>query len=157
MGNSDQLVDIVRQLKVAIQQAQLKTPGIRISRADVELKTTLTGGAGVDARFQVLEVTGKYTGTEIQTLQMTLTPHPPALELMSPMSDGLVDAIAAISAGAAAAAAEAPKFDLKAARITLNIGVDRAGKVLIFVGGSVESSNYHTLTLFIGDDEAARP
>jgi hypothetical protein len=149
MGSADQLIDIVRQLKRAIQEAQSQTPDITMTSATVELKTTLSGGPGMDVSFHALELSGAYTHSEIQTLTISLTPHPPAIELMSPISDQLIDAIAAISSAAREAAVSEPRFDLQDATITLNIGVDKQGKAMIIVGGSAASSNYHTLTLSV--------
>lgn len=119
----------------------------KLTSATVELKTTLSGGPGVDASFHALQLSGSYTHSEIQTLTISLTPRPPAIELMSPVSDQLIDAIAAISSAAREAAVSEPKFDLQEATISLNIGVDKQGNAMIIVGGSADSSNYHTLTL----------
>jgi hypothetical protein len=149
MSSSDQLISIVRQLKKAIQEAQLRTPDVTVTNAEVELKTTLSGGPGMDLTFHALELSGSYTRSEVQTLTISLTPHPPAMELMSPVSDQLVDAIAAISSAAREAAVSEPRFDLQHATIALNIGVDKQGKAMIVVGGSADSSNYHTLTLSV--------
>lgn len=146
-GSSDQLISIVRQLKSAIQQAQLQTPDVTVASAEVELKTTLSGGPGVDLTYQALKLSGSYSRSQIQTLTISLTPNPPAIQLLSPISDQLVDAIASISSTAREAVTSEPKFDLQDATIVLNIGVDKQGKAMVIIGGSVDSSNYHTLTL----------
>lgn len=149
MSSSDQLADVVRQLKKAIQEAQLRTPDIVVARADLQIKTTLSGGPGVDFSFHALELSGSYVRSQVQTLTMSLTPRPPAMELMSPVSDQLADAIAAISTAAREAAVSEPAFDLQDATIELNIGVDKQGKAMIIAGGTVDSANYHTLTLHV--------
>ncbi len=149
MNSSDQFADVVRQLKKAIQEAQLRAPDIVVTRADLQLKTTLSGGPGVDVSFHALELSGSYVRSQVQTLTMSLTPHPPAIELMSPVSDQLADAIATISSAARDAAVSEPRFDLQDATIELNIGVDKHGKAMVIAGGTVDSANYHTLTLHV--------
>jgi hypothetical protein len=155
MSGSDELVDVVSQLKEAIQRAQEQTPGVQVTSAQIQLKTTMSGGPGVDLTFHALQLSGSYSRSQVQTLTVTLTPRPPALELMSPVSDQLADAIAAISSAARQAAVSEPKFDLQDATIELNIGVDKQGKAMIIAGGSVESSNYHVLTLTVKSANAA--
>ncbi len=144
---SEEIVALVRDLKSAIQQAQLQTPDIVVTRAELELKATLTKGPGVEAKFQALELSGHYTRSEIQTLNLSLTPKPPAVRAFSPVSDQLADAIATISFAAREAANSNPKFDLQESSVSLNIGVDKGGKAMVIVGGTAESSNYHTLKL----------
>jgi hypothetical protein len=147
--SSDQLVTIVQQLKKAIQEAQLRTPDITVATAQIQLKTTLSGGPGVDFSFHALEISGNYTHSEIQTLTISLTPHPATIEIMAPVADQLVEAIASISSAAREAAVSEPRFDLQGATIDLNVGIDKEGKAMIVIGGSAASSNYHTLTLTV--------
>lgn len=149
VNSSDQLVSIVQQLKKAIQEAQLRTPDVTVTTAEIQLKTTLSAGPGVDFSFHALEISGSYTHSEIQTLTISLTPHPPAMEIMAPVTDQLVDAIASISSAAREAAVSEPRFDLQSATVDLNVGVDKEGKAMIVIGGSAASSNYHTLTLTV--------
>lgn len=148
--NTDALIALVNDVKTAIQHAQDQTPDVAVTKAELELKTTFSGGAGVDWKIAALELSGKYTQSEVQTLHLVLTPQQSRLVPFSKVSDRLADAIAAISSAAKAAADSQPSFTLEASTVTLNLGVDKGGKAMIVAGGSAASSNYHTLTLTIG-------
>jgi hypothetical protein len=144
------IVSLVSDIKRAIQNAQLQTPDLLVTQADLEIKTTSTAGLRVGGfKWGPVELGGSYTQTQIQTVHMTLTPAPAVIELMSPPTDALTEAIASISAAAREAALAEPRFVLKEATICLNVGIDADGKLTIVVGGEAGSNNVHELKLTV--------
>ena len=143
----DALVSAASDIKTAIQNAQVLTPDIMITKAQIQLKTTLEAGPNASFKLGPVEIGGKYTSSEIQTLSLSLTPLPKAVALMSAASDALTQGIVAVSRAATLAASSEPAFGLDEATVDLNFGTDKSGKVTFVVGGEGESTNTHTMTL----------
>jgi hypothetical protein len=144
---SDALVQLVQDVKTAIQDAQEQTPDILVTKAELTLKTTTEAGPGLDIKLGPVEIGGHYTTTEIQTLTLVLVPMPKVVALMSPAADALTASIVAINAAAREAARAEPRFGLDAATVSLNLGIDKGGKVTAVFGGGINANNLHTLTL----------
>lgn len=141
------LQDLIRDVKLAIQNAQLRTPDIIVTKAELEIKTTLSGGPGIEGKIGPVEISGQYSKSQIQTLSLVLVPKPSAIELMGPRTDSLTDAIALISSAAREAAASEPRFALNEATVELNFAVDKSGKAMFIVGADISTTNTHTLVL----------
>jgi hypothetical protein len=145
--NSVVLVDLVHDIKMAIQNAQKQAPDILITKAECSLKTTLSKGPKGALKLGPVEIGGKYVRTEIQTLSLKLVPILSTVDLMSPASDALTQGIAAISKAANDAASSEPRFGLDEATVDINFGVDASGSITVFGGGEVSDQNVHTLKL----------
>jgi hypothetical protein len=152
--NVNAVIQLVNEVKKAILEAQ-RRPGvknIKVTRVDLELKTTLTkevdaGGKITPSWLPVpLEPSGKISGASTQTIPLSLVPEP-VLELMGAVSDELADAIEMIAKGTEAAASSSPAFDLAEATASLNIGTTQEGKIVVFVGAGGQSDTTHTVRL----------
>jgi hypothetical protein len=146
-ASTNELVHLVQELKRAIQSAQSRTPDIVVVRAELEIKTTTAAGPSGSIKWGPVEIDGHYTESQIQTLCLALTPVPKSLTLMKPAADALVDAIASISAAAHESISTEPRFSLEQGLISLNIGIDKGGKLSVVTGGGINSNNVHTLNL----------
>ena len=143
----DALVKLVQDIKQAIQDAQIETPDIIVTKATLEVKTTTESGPNAGFKLGPVEIGLHYTETQIQTMTLVLTPIAKVVELMSPPADALTMAITAVSAAAQEAARAEPRFGLQEATVSLNIGLDKGGKLTAVVGGGISANNVHTLTL----------
>jgi len=143
----DALVSAVKDIKSAIQNAQEQTPEIIISKATLELKTTLTAGPNASFKLGPVEFGGKYTSSQIQTLSLTLIPIPKVVELYGPAADALTQGIIAVSLAAKEAASAEPAFGLDEATVELNFGTDASGKVTFVIGAEGDNGTTHTMTL----------
>jgi hypothetical protein len=143
----DALVSAVSDIKAAIQNAQQLTPDILISKAELDLKTTLEAGPNASFKLGPVEFGGKYTASQVQTLSLKLTPAPRLVEPKSLASDALTAGIVAVNLAAKAAASSAPAFGLDEATVEINFGTDKSGKVTFIIGGEGESTNTHTMKL----------
>lgn len=141
------LVDLVKEIKTAIQDAQGQNPEILIAKAECELKTGLVAGPSGFIELGPIKIGGKYAESEIQTLSLSLTPVPPTVELFGRAADALTQGIAAISKAATEAASSAPRFGLDGATVEIKFGVDANGKIEFVIGGGVERNTAHTLKL----------
>jgi len=144
---TNELVDLIRSIKYAVQNAQLRTPEITIDKAELELKTVFSGGVSAAAKLGPVDLGGTYSDSEIQTLSPALVPAPPDVKLMSPASDRLTEAIVAVSNAARAAATSEPRFELSEATVEIKFGVDKTGKAQVFIGADIALSRSNTLTL----------
>jgi hypothetical protein len=151
--NGNTIVDLIQQVKSAIRHAEDRSPDkkLAVTQVDLEIKTTFKKEIEADGKVSWLpipiELTAHHTQSEIQTLSLTLVPLKTAAVLMGTVADELADAIEAIRAGLEEAAESYPPFNLKDASISLNIGTTTDGKVMVIVGGEVDSENAHTVKL----------
>jgi hypothetical protein len=143
----DALVAAVQEIKTAIQNAQLQTPEIVVTKAAVVIKTTLTGGPNATLKLGPVEIGAKYSLSQIQTLSLTLTPAPKEIELFGTMSDALTSGIVAICNAAREAAISEPPFSLEEATVEVNFTTDSSGKVTFVLGGEIGHEVTHTLRL----------
>jgi hypothetical protein len=146
-SSAAELVKLVQELKLAIQNAQSRTTDLIVSRAELEIKTTTTIGPSGALKWGPVEIDGHYTESQIQTLCLALTPMPKPVRLMKPTADALADAIASISAAVHESVSTEPKFGLDEGTVSLNIVVEKGGKLSVVAGGGINSNNVHTLTL----------
>lgn len=153
--NAEAVIQLVNEVKKAILEAQQR-PGaknIKVTKVDLELKSTFTkeGEGGITDKITSwipipIELSGKISQASTDTISLSLVPEP-ALELYGEVSDELADAIEVIAKGADAAAQSSPTFGLTEATVSLNIGWTKEGKVVVLVGGEVQSDVAHTAKL----------
>ncbi len=145
------MADLVKQMKLAIQQAHgsLDEGGIRISKVDIEIKTALelSGEAGLTLKIVPVDLSGKYERSEVQTITLSMVPEPPSVDLMAPVSDELKGAIEVVSKAVQEASASKPAFGLTEATVGLNIGVTKDGSIKVLVGGKARETSTHSIKL----------
>lgn len=161
--SSDQgtaIVDLVRQIKMAIRNAEDRDPDklLAVRRVDLELRTTFKKAAGLDGKFSwvpvPVELSLQYARSEVQTISLSLVPAEGPV-LMASVADELCEAVSAVRKGVEEAAGTPPEFSLKEACIALNIGISREGKVQIIAEGGGVSENTHTVKLILAPPDDA--
>jgi hypothetical protein len=142
-------VRLVREVKGAILETadDLAAQGLQVRQVDLELKTRLARQFGGALRVKIIELSGQVAKEEVQTIMISLVPRPEALRLMGPVSEELRESVEVISSAVREAAQSAPIFDLDSASVSLEVGVERSGKVSVFLEGSGKRGNTHTITL----------
>ena len=153
--NADAVVTLVNEVKRAVLEAQQR-PGVRnvikVTKVDLELKSTFDKGLLVGGKFSWLpipiELSGKVSQASTQTISMSLVPEPArALKSIVPLSEELADTIELIAKGTEAAAKSSPIFGLSEATASINIGTTKEGKIVVFVGREGQSVTTHTIKL----------
>jgi hypothetical protein len=145
----DLAVRLVQEVKGAVTtvQPELERDGLAIDQVDLEMKTTMTKEADGGFTFKIVDLEGSYSKEDTKTLDISFTPKPQELDLLAPVEEELLQAIAAISRAAKEAAQTAPAFDLSDASVAFDVAIHEHGKVKVFVGGAVDRERAHTVTL----------
>jgi hypothetical protein len=142
-------IGLVREMKSAIARAdgELRKNELKITRVELELKTVIEKSGGGGISISVVEIDGDVTRTDSNTLTLTLVPSKRGVQLMSPPSDQLVDAILATASAAWEAADSPPAFDLQEATVSIEVGVTAEGKIKVIAHGGASRDHGHTMTI----------
>lgn len=142
-------LDLVRDVKEAVQYSQklLEQGGITISRVDLKLKTILERIGGAKFKIRPIEISGQYAKTDIETINLSLIPKVPDIELMGSVDEPLYGAIEAINSAVQEAASSAPAFEFAEATVTLDVGITKEGTVAVVAGVKGKKVTTHTVTL----------
>lgn len=147
------IVELVQQVKAAIQGVQAASSGSRISitKVGLELKTVLKRELSGEAKLQIipLGVAGGQHQEQIQVIGITLVPRPVTKGVAGSVAEELAEAIGLIRTAVKEAAESPPAYGLEEATVSLSFGVTKKGKIAIFVGGAIESACQQTVKLTI--------
>lgn len=148
------LEKIVCEIKEAIVAAEekLDAHGIEVSKVELEIHSSFSEdpSAAVDLNIGPIKIGGgaTYSKKNVTKVKLSLVPEKSELELMSPVSDGLTNAIETIVKGIQFSAEQEPKFDLEEASAELSFTVSEKDEIkIIGIGASAESIEVHRLTL----------
>lgn len=145
--------DLVREVKLAVQQAEsdLRNSDIRIAKVELEIKARLEGSvsAGLKLSIVPIDVSAKTDRSEIQTITLELVPEPASIELFATVSDELRSAIRLVCTTADQASATHPAFDLTKATIGLRLGVTSDGNIKVVLGGAVKEETIQEVRLVL--------
>jgi hypothetical protein len=150
MDLDERIVELVREVKSAIVAADTggDNGGMTVSRVDLELKTTFSGGIGGEAKvFKLVDIGASVSRAQVQTISLSLVPRAGAVELMHSVDEELKEGIEVVKSAVREAASSAPAFDLREATVSVNMTVDAEGKVRIFFGPEGKWENVHSATL----------
>jgi Trypsin-co-occurring domain 2 len=151
---------IVAQIKRAILALEEDTPAggssLSITSADLTLNAVVTKDVGGNLKFKLF---GHDFGAGVdlskadtQTIELKLTPVPDEAVVfgIEEVSTKLVNAMRAIRASVAKAAASPPRFDLDEASIELNFQIDKDGTIDFILAGEAKTTNVQTIKLALG-------
>lgn len=147
------IVDLIRQIKTAIRQAEDRDPDkkLAVAKVDLEIKATFKKEIGASGKITWLpvpiELSAHYKQAEIQTISMTLVPDQGPVLMGRGVADELADAIQVVRIGVEEAARTTPPFVLKEAVVSLNIASTSDGKVQVVAGGGIDAENTHLVKL----------
>lgn len=144
-------VTFIQHVKSALNSAadQLQEEGLGITQVDLDLQTTVTKEGGAEFSVKLVSLDASREEADVSTISLTLVPRPAPrrdADLLE-VPDELRDAIAAIAYASREASATAPSMALKAATVTLAVGMTTEGKVSVVLKGSHSRENLHTLRI----------
>lgn len=151
---------IVAQIKRAILDLEGDTPGhgssLSIKSADLTLNAVVTKDVGGNLKFKLF---GHDFGAgmdlskaDTQTIELKLKPVAEDVVAfgVEEVSAKLVNAMRAIRASVATAAASPPRFDLDEASVELNFQIDKDGTIDFILAGEAKTTNVQTIKLSLG-------
>lgn len=153
---SKEIVSIIQEIKRAIQKS-MKTPGLSVSKIDIELKTILEKGSDGKLEYKPinLNLSGKYQKQDVQTISISLIPEKEVTLYKTVDIDvELSEAIDVIREALEEAASSKPVYKLDKAQITLQFVITKEGGISVIVGASGKSEETHTITLTINSQSA---
>jgi len=152
--HNSEFVNLVKEIKAAIQNAQLGTgaSGLAVKKVDLELNTVIekTGGINI-VKILSFDISAEYKKEEINIIKMSLVPEPSSVKLMGSVQQELEESIRLVNTVLQEAALSAPVFELNEASIELKFGVNKSGKVEVIASGSGKSALTHTIRLTLGN------
>jgi hypothetical protein len=144
---------LVRDTKAAIVHAdrQLAEHALKITKVELELRvaTVSSGGAGISFELAGFgaDLGGDHDLGDSTAVRLSMVPDPEAAEHMSSAPEDFVDAIVAISAATAEAAAYPPQFALDGAVVTFDVDVTNKGEFKFIVRGSRSRGSGSTMAI----------
>jgi hypothetical protein len=146
----DRVVELVRQVKAAIMDAEVAEEDrkLRVTQVDLELKAVFSKGVGGEATvLKIVELGGSLSSEDAQMINISLVPQPQAIELMAAVDEELKEGIKVVKAAVREAAASAPMFALREGKVEVKLGITKEGKVRLFFGPEGKSEDAHKATL----------
>jgi Trypsin-co-occurring domain 2 len=150
MNDSEQLVALVTQIEMALaivaQRLRDQQAGLVLQKIELELNVQVTKKIeiGGKADFGVsLDASASTEWKNKHTVAISLTPRT-TIKLGKPEHEELADALFALAlATVKVSKAGAPNFALNEASLSIEIGINRQGKIQIIAGpgGGTESSH----------------
>ncbi len=149
MNLSRSATRLVREMKAAVARAdgELRENNLKITKVELELRTVIEKSGGGGISVSVVEIDGDVTRTDSNTLALTLVPSKRGVQLMSPASEQLVEAILATAAASLEAADNPPAFELEEATVSIEVGVTAEGKIKVIAHGGASRDRGHTMTI----------
>ena len=147
----DDIRDLVRQVKEAVNAAiQDSTDSLAVTQLDLEIKTILKKTAGGEINLKVIELGGSYTEQEMSTIEISLEPG----KILRgrggkrrDLRDDLSEAVKVIQEAVREAERIRPRYGLKKAKITLQVGKTTEGKVALILEGEKSKQTTHKVVL----------
>lgn len=143
------VVALIREIKEAVAYVE-KDGSVKISRVELDLKTTLERTDSGEFTWQVLTLGGSSKNTETQTLHIKFEPIAAGdhgLETLT-LKDDLITAINVIKIGMGEAERQPPRFKLEEANVEFGFDVTQEGKIQLFkIGPSGKDDLAHTVKL----------
>lgn len=147
------LTRLVRDVKRAIYMCQEKllSGDMFIDGVKLELNTCIEKNLEGEGKIRVipLGVSGHYTKSELQKIELSFKPSFPTLRLMGNIQDELYEAVELINRTVREAAETQPVFELQEAVVSLKFGVTKGGKISVFAAVSGEKESFHTVKLVL--------
>lgn len=146
----DDVRDLVRQVKEAVNAANLdSTDRLAVTQLDLELKTILKKTAGGKISLNVIELGRSYTEQEISTIEISLEPGKirRGRGKRRDLRDDLSEAVKVIQEAVREAERIRPRYGLKKAKITLQVGKTTEGKVALILEGEKSKQTTHKVVL----------
>ncbi len=151
--DASELIELVRDVKVAVTRAQQHRSWehVRLQSVELQVKALFSRqtGAEVPVKLVPVELGAQYERGEEQLISLTLTPQPEDLVLYGEVADQLAGAIDAIVAAVEAAAETEPRFALDGAAIELTFARTRERKASLVIKGGTAAGSSHTVRLVI--------
>jgi hypothetical protein len=155
MDDSKQLVALVTELEMALaivgQRLQDQKVGIALQNVELELNVEVKKKVEAGVKFDVVVPVDTSASTEWKnkhTMTLSLTPTK-TMKLGKPEHEELADAIFALAtATGQVKKAASPNFALNGATLSMEVGVNKEGKLQVIAGpgGGTESSHKIKLT-----------
>jgi hypothetical protein len=152
MNNSRNIVKLIRDLKEAINDCNLEESGFQIEAVEVLLAVEAESSYGGNVEFKTIgfEAGTTAVSSNNNTFKFSFRPsREDAVELMSPRSDEIRDAIKCAVDTIAAVDAEPPRFDFESCEVVLKFVTSVSGKAKWFLGSEGQNTSTNTLTMLI--------
>jgi hypothetical protein len=152
MDVSQDIVDLIRDLKQAINECNLHDSDFQIDAVHVSLMVEAKRSTGGNVEFKTI---GFEAGTTVasdnnSSFKFSFRPSKnDSVKLMSPRSNEIRDAIRCAVDTVTAVDAEPPTFELERCEVVLKFATTVAGKAKWFVGSDGQNTSTNTLTLVI--------